>query len=448
MKPKVLTIAGFDPSSGAGLTADIRTFENIGVFGMSVCTAITIQNAERVYEWIPVESENIRKQMEVIFNSYEIKFVKTGMLGTIKAINLIKEFQERYGFNLVVDPVIFSGTGKKLAEKNVEINIKKDLFPIALAITPNKFEAEMYSGKKITDYLSLKEVCSKLYQSGPKNVLVKGGHINDKDKKITDYLYNKDLFRDYSRKRVDLANNEHIHGTGCVFSSLITGFLALGYNIEESFFFSEDFMERTFKKKFPLKKGAVLDTGYNHEEISILMSVQKVVEFICSNTDFSGFIPEVRTNIAISKNNASSIEDIAAVEGRITIVGGKPIPAGPIKFGASDHTGRLILQAKQFDNSINAVINLKYSPETIQKLKNSDLSVFSVNRLKAGSNIRNKEETSMGWIVREIFNKINRIPDIIWDSGEPEKEPMIRIFAKNAEQLINKLTTFLKAVGN
>jgi predicted fused transcriptional regulator/phosphomethylpyrimidine kinase len=151
----------------------------------------------------------------------------------------------------------------------------------------------------------------------------------------------------------------------------------------------------------------------------------------------------VRTNVAISKKNAVNLNEIAAVDGRITVVAGKPIASGPIRFGASNHTGRLLLKAKQLDNEINAVINIKFDPDTIKKLKDSHFSMVSIDRLKSKTEIRIKERSSMGWIVQEAHKQLNKIPDIIWDSGEPEKEPMIRLFAKDASDLINKLKIFL-----
>ena len=143
------------------------------------------------------------------------------------------------------------------------------------------------------------------------------------------------------------------------------------------------------------------------------------------------------------KKKAIDLNDIAAVDGRITIVAGMPKASGPIRFGASNHTGRLLLKAKQLDNEINAVVNIKFDPDTIEKLKNTPLSLISVDRLKSNADIRIKEQSSMGWIVQEAYNQLNEIPDIIWDSGEPEKEPMIRLFAKSAFDLIDKLEIFL-----
>jgi len=445
-KPIVLTIAGFDPSSGAGLTADIRTFERVGVYGMAVCSAITIQDAEKVYNWHPLDAELVKNQLEVILNAYPIKVIKTGMLGTCDIIKIVAEYINKYNFKLVLDPIIISSSGIRLADRNYEETLRRILFPKAEVITLNKNEAEYFSNIKISDVYSLENVCKKIFEQGPKNVIVKGGHIDEKGNLVIDYLYNKEIFRFYPRERVKVDNSKHIHGTGCVFSSLITGFLALNYDLETSIFFAEDYMEEIFQKVFPLKKGIVLDTGYTNEELDVLLAVQKVVNFICSEEKFNKFIPEVRTNVAISKPNAIKLQDVAGVEGRISIVAGRPMPTGPIRFGVTNHTGRLLLSAKKFDNGINAVINLKYTPKTIIKLSETNLSIVNVDRSDQSKEDISIENKTMDWVVQEAYKKLNMIPDVIYDTGEKGKEPMIRLFAKNADDLIKKLRLFINLI--
>ncbi|MBD3351905.1 MAG: bifunctional hydroxymethylpyrimidine kinase/phosphomethylpyrimidine kinase [Candidatus Lokiarchaeota archaeon] len=445
-KPIVLTVAGHDPSSGAGLTADIRTFENVGVYGMSICTAITIQNAEKVFEWQSVDINLVKKQFNVIFDSYEIKAVKTGMLGSKEVINLVKEYKENNDFTLVVDPIIMSGSGTRLADENYEDQIMNKLFPVVDVITVNKFEAELFSKKTITDVQSIQDVGAAVYELGPKNIIIKGGHIEEKGNKVLDYLYGDYGFSFYPRERVQIFEGTHIHGTGCIFSSLITGFLGLEYDLEESIFLTEDFMEDVFQNIFPLKQGQILDVGYSGDDIRVLKQVQKVVAFITENPNFSRFIPEVRTNIAISKPTAKSLDEIAGIEGRITVVNGLPRAAGPIKFGANNHTGRLLLTAKKLDNEINAVINIKYDPNTILNLKDTRLIMMDVDRLKQNKQLNSEENTTMGWIVREAYDQLHKIPDIIWDNGEKGKEPMIRLFARTSDKLIQKLKLFLNLV--
>jgi predicted fused transcriptional regulator/phosphomethylpyrimidine kinase len=179
------------------------------------------------------------------------------------------------------------------------------------------------------------------------------------------------------------------------------------------------------------------------ERNEILNEVSSVYNYIRIIPDFKDLIPEVRTNISMSLKNAKSIDDIAAIEGRITVVNGFPLASGPIKFGVSNHTARLLLTAQKLDPIIRAVMNIKYRPEFIQLISTTTLKVVEFKREIQPENIRNKDSSTMQWMIESIYEDLNCIPDIIWDCGEPEKEPMIRLFANDADDLIEKLKKIL-----
>jgi len=184
-----------------------------------------------------------------------------------------------------------------------------------------------------------------------------------------------------------------------------------------------------------------------NESQEILDKVKLIADFISSVQKFTKLIPEVRTNIAVARPNAKSLEDVAGVDGRITIVQNMPKLAGPICFGAANHTGRLVLTAQKYDPSITAMINLRYSPDLIQKLtQQGRLSLMQIDRELQAKEIKQTEDSSMSWIIKQIYDKRHKIPDIVWDVGELGKEPMIRLFAKNELDLIKKLKLILKLV--
>ena len=160
-------------------------------------------------------------------------------------------------------------------------------------------------------------------------------------------------------------------------------------------------------------------------------------------------IPEVRMNISGSLPNAVSKEEIAGIEGRITVVEGYPKASGEIKFGISNHTARLILEAKKFDNSINFVLNIKYKSNWINSLQEkTDLNLQEIIREHQPKEIMVKEESTMQWLIEKSIKEIGRIPDIIWDKGAMGKEPMIRLFGKNAEDIVNKLQKITNSIFN
>ncbi|MFX1375386.1 MAG: thiamine-phosphate synthase family protein [Promethearchaeota archaeon] len=186
---------------------------------------------------------------------------------------------------------------------------------------------------------------------------------------------------------------------------------------------------------------------YSKDQLSVINQINEIYNFI-KIKKFCLLIPEVRTNIAGALKDAKTREDVAGIDGRITIVNGLPQAAGEIKFGVAEHTARLVLTSKKFDNSINFVINLKYSPELIKSIqKNTDLDLKEISRDKEPKEITNKEFSTMQWLIKESVKEKRKIPDIIWDKGAIGKEPMIRLFGRNSADLIKKLDKIINLIS-
>ena len=190
-----------------------------------------------------------------------------------------------------------------------------------------------------------------------------------------------------------------------------------------------------------------MNSSLPKEKLEIVNQIKEVYNFFSSNKEFSKLIPEVRTNISGSLHNAKNKSEIAGIEGRITIINGFPKASGEIKFGISDHTARLILTAKEFDKSINFVMNLKYSPDLIKLIQEkSDLKLQEILRKNQPEDVKKKEFSTMQWLIKENVKKKGKIPDIIWDKGSVGKEPMMRLFGKNSEDMIIKLTKIINLI--
>ena len=188
-------------------------------------------------------------------------------------------------------------------------------------------------------------------------------------------------------------------------------------------------------------------TQIPEEKQNVVRQIREIYNLISKDKDFCKLIPEVRMNISGSLSNAKITNEIAAIEGRITIINGFPKASGEIKFGVSDHTARLILTAKKYDNSINFVINLKFIPELIESIKrNSNLEIQEIIREEQPDNVKKKEHSTMQWLIKESVEKKRKIPDIIWDKGSMGKEPMIRLFGKNSSDLIRKLEQIINLI--
>lgn len=189
-----------------------------------------------------------------------------------------------------------------------------------------------------------------------------------------------------------------------------------------------------------------IDPILSEDRLKVIDEINEIYNFI-KIKEFSVLIPEVRTNIAGALPNAKSKNEVAGIDGRITIVNGLPKAAGDIKFGVAEHTARLLLTAKEFDKTINFVINLKYISELIHKIKkNTDLELKQILREKESSKMKQKEFSTMQWLIKESVKEIGRIPDIIWDKGSIGKEPMIRLFGKSSSDLIEKIKKIINII--
>lgn len=244
-----LTIAGSDPCAGAGLQADLRVFGSLGVYGMAVPTAITIQNTKGVKEIIPLPAGSVRKQLKTLLEDVKIDALKTGMLLTKENILAVEEAVKRYKIKkFVLDPIIKSSTGVELLKKDAALLLKKRLFPLALIITPNINEAEILTGIKIKDEGDIRLAAKMLYEMAPKNVLIKGGHLKGEP---VDFLFDGKKFTLFKGKR---AGGVKLHGAGCVFSAAITAYLAKGMSVEKAVGEAKGFINIAIKKSVAIGK--------------------------------------------------------------------------------------------------------------------------------------------------------------------------------------------------
>jgi len=467
MKLFCLTIAGSDPTCGAGIQADIRTFDRCGVHPFSVITAITYQSATKFYGYKSL-SDDLNKQLDAIFTSYPIKYVKIGMIPDTKALDVIVDIVRKHELIVVLDPVSISSAGERLSSEGLELEIERSLFPYIKILTPNINEASFYANrdllnKNTENIAELKEAAitlvKKLYSDNQvldaeKAVVIKSA--GSKQGELFDLVcISKGIgsnenyeFKLYQKPKLSI--NGNVHGTGCVFSSAITAFLAKGNPLAMAIEKAESFFDAKFQKFIELpNKGKVIDLTISEERMEVINQIKEIYNFISKFKKFSKLIPEVRMNISGALPNATTKEDIAGIEGRITIINDYPQTSGEIKFGVSNHTARLILSAKKFDNSINYVINLKYNPTWIDLIQqNTDLELQEIIRDDQPEKIKKQEFSTMQWLIKESMANIGKIPDIIWDKGAIGKEPIIRLFGKNSNDMIKKLQKIVNTINN
>ena len=227
---QALTIATSDSGGGAGIQADIKAMQANGVFALSVLVAITAQNTKTVTMVHPLPRDIIEAQIDAVFDDFEIGGVKTGMLFSAEIVKIVSARLRKLKVkNLVVDPVMISKSGCELLKPDAVEQIKKDLFPLALVVTPNIHEAQRLAGIPINSLEDAEEAAKRIHKLGCKTVLVKGGHLIAAP--ATDLLYDGKVFTAIPGEFIQTRNT---HGTGCTYSAAIAAHLALGKDLTQA----------------------------------------------------------------------------------------------------------------------------------------------------------------------------------------------------------------------
>jgi hydroxymethylpyrimidine/phosphomethylpyrimidine kinase len=222
-----LTIAGSDPSGGAGLQADLKTFHQHGVYGMAAVTLLTVQNTQSVTRVEVLAPDLVRQQIEAVLADLPPGAVKTGALGNTAIIEVIASL--RFNAPLVVDPVMVSKHGHALLAEDAQQALRNKLLPVTTLLTPNTLEAAALLGTPVNTLAQAEAAAAALSKLGPKAVLVKGGHLTGPE--ATDVLFVDGRLIHLSAPRID---TKHTHGTGCTYSAAITAGLAKGQTLEDS----------------------------------------------------------------------------------------------------------------------------------------------------------------------------------------------------------------------
>jgi hydroxymethylpyrimidine/phosphomethylpyrimidine kinase len=220
-----LTIAGSDPSGGAGIQADLKTFHRFGVYGEAVITLITVQNTVRVDRVECLPAELVADQIRAVVEDIPPAAAKTGALGNREIIEAVANAAGGFAFPLVVDPVMVSKHGTRLMAEDAGRALRDLLFPRAYLLTPNLEEASALTGTEVKDPSSMRDAAKRLAEMGPKAVLVKGGHLENC---ALDIFYMGGAWTEFSSPRIA---TKHTHGTGCTYSAAITAGLARGEDI-------------------------------------------------------------------------------------------------------------------------------------------------------------------------------------------------------------------------
>jgi pyridoxine kinase len=252
---KIATIAGSDASGGAGLEADLKTFGEYGLYGMTAITLIAIMDPDNnwAHGVFPTDERNLKAQLETVFKGVGVTAAKSGMLGTFYAVELTQEYISTYKIkNYVLDPVmVCKGTDEAL---NPELNqsIAEKLLPLAKVVTPNLFEAGQLSGEKeISSVEQMKEAAKIIAGKGATNVFIKGGSKLSNATEAVDLLYDGSSFE---LIKAPLIKTDWIHGAGCTVSAAIASGLARGLSVYDAVVLAKKFISQSLNGGFALNK--------------------------------------------------------------------------------------------------------------------------------------------------------------------------------------------------
>jgi hydroxymethylpyrimidine kinase / phosphomethylpyrimidine kinase / thiamine-phosphate diphosphorylase len=435
---RILTIAGYDPSSGAGITKDLDVFFSLGLHGLSIPTATVAQDPGGVEAVYPTPVEQFAFMLGMAGRGARIDGIKIGVAWDEAHLREIVSFiRERKNVPVVIDPVFNAKNETPLITAEGIRYLTDAVFPLATVVTPNIPEASLIIGKPISSMDDMKEAAEAVCRMGPGAAIVKGGHLEGEP---VDVLFDGKEFSLFGKER----RNKQVHGTGCAFSSALTAFLAHGYPVREAFFACQEFMSTMLNESYRIDEAgyfygsAGLTNSREAERYRVVGAVRKAGEQL-RERNMSELIPEVQLNLGYGITGASGIEDVAAFPGRISRSEGRVFVKGEPRFGASSHVARMILAFMKYYPWIRSCANVRFSEDTISKARKEGMDVLLIDRRTQPAGAEETVGINLDPLVAKALQRTNHPPDIIYDTGDMGKEAIIRLFAKDPLELIKKM---------
>ncbi len=446
--PIVLSVAGFDPVSGAGATSDIKTIEALGGYGVAVVTCIAIQNTLGVTKIIPVDPSDVALQIDTVTSDVAVDAIKIGTLPNEAIVDIVAEKVAKLGAPIVLDPVIAPTKGPSFLDRVGVEALRERLVPLSTVVTPNVWEARELTGIDIRSESDLVRAARALVEElGAKAALVKGFKEGSY---VKDALYvDNGSTRVFSRRDLGI----DVHGLGCVLSSAIATLLATGLPVADAVARGIDFAIEAATTALRIGRGRRCP---NHlarlrRSSSVLESMRRVREAVETierlGEELRDLVPEVGMNIVEAPPHplARGVEDCVGVEGRISKCRGAVKACGCVWLGASSHVARAVLEAQRLDPSVRACINIRPFPGIDRAARELGLTAVFIDRREEPPEVRAREGASIPWIVRRAYEACGRVPDIVYDSGDVGKEPMARVFGRDVIDALTKVLSLARA---
>ena len=431
----ILSIGGSDPSSGAGIQSDVKSFAEFGVYGLTVITAITSQNTSSFGMIEPVSKIILKNQLESILTDFKIDGIKIGMVFNSEIIKVLYQLLKKLKVPIVVDPVIKSTTGGALIERNAIDDFQKYIIPLATVITPNRFEAEILTKTKISSKNTIEKIAKTIQKMGATNVVITG--IEGKNKKISDFVLEKNTKYTIPGDKISSTN----HGSGCSYSAAMIVAISNKKTIKDSVKFAKEFAYNSIKNAKRVGNGIRIVDGQSNDKIKSELS-QAIEKFVKIKNIYKN-IPECQTNFVYAKLKPKSTKDVLGISGRIVKTGKEVTVAGNLTYGGSKHVATALITVNKKFPQICSAVNLKYQNSIISKIKKLKLSTSNYDRTQEPKDVKNKG-SSIEWGISTAIKKDNFPPDIIFHKGDFGKEPMIIVFGETPKDIIKKILKIIE----
>jgi hydroxymethylpyrimidine/phosphomethylpyrimidine kinase len=440
----VLIIAGSDPGAGAGLQQDLKVTTLMGAYGLTVVTALTVQNSLGVTAVHPVAPEVVAAQLDAVLSDFPVAAVKVGMLATPALVRTVAEKLKGLDAPLVLDPVLAAGGGFPLLTADGIAALKEELCPLTYLLTPNAPEAARLAGIEVRTAKDLEEAARRLVKLGPRWVLAKGGHLPGEP---VDVLTDGNNVYHLPGVRLEAPNH---HGSGCLLASACAAGLAQGLSVPETVNRARELTAQALRYGLPLGRGTGPVNPYapfarDLARPEVLAALQTAAARL-EQEGIEPLIPEVMSNLGYATAYPEGPRDVAAFPGRLRRgPQGLLIPAPPA-FGASRHIAAVILTAMTTHPEIRSAMNVKFFEGLDDLAPLLHLRVASFDRSAEPPEVKAREGSTLAWGVASVLKPGQPPPDLIYDRGEFGKEPMIRILGPTPMAVAEKALALKNAL--
>lgn len=442
-RPVVLTIAGSDSGGGAGIQADIKAIEASGCFAASALTAVTAQNTRGVQAVEVLESEIIEEQIASVLDDLAVAAIKTGMLATQEVINTVADSLADLQAPLVVDPVMVAASGDRLLDREAE-SAYESLIESATVVTPNADEATVLTGIDIDSIDDAIEAGESITDMGATAALIKGGHWGSEQ--IEDVLITDEGIETFTHDRV---STDATHGSGCFLASSIAAEVAKGQPVSNATATAISDTARAIRYHLDIGEGPgsvhhLASLRTEAAAIDTRMTAAALVERLREGP-IVHLIPEVGMNIGVALPHAEIPAEIAAIDGRLVRASEGVVQAGPIRFGASGHVARYLLEVREHEPGYRAAANCRFGEDVEAAMTALEWPVLEIDRENQPEAVAEREGGTMPWVAQTAYGDGDG-PVAVFDRGAVGKEAMVRLVATNPTTLGDRLLELATAV--